>query len=39
MVYGLKSGYGIKGATIGTRGEEASLFRADMIAFWQRTLQ
>ena len=39
MVYGLKSGYGRKGATIGTRGEEASLFCADMIAFWQRTLQ
>ena len=39
MVYGLKSGYGIKGATIGTRGEEASLFRADMVAFWQRALQ
>ena len=39
MVYGLKSGYGRKGATIGTRGAEASLFRADMIAFWQRTLQ
>jgi len=39
MVYGLKSGYGRKGATIGTRGEEASLFRADMMAFWQRTLQ
>src|SRR5262249_19973547 len=38
MVYGLKAGYGMKGATIGTRGEEASLFRADMIAFWQRTL-
>jgi hypothetical protein len=39
MVYGLKSGYGIKGATLGTRGEEARLFRVDMIAFWQRTLQ
>jgi dienelactone hydrolase len=39
MVYGLKSGYGVKGAAIGTRGEEASLFRADMIAFWQRTLE
>jgi hypothetical protein len=24
---------------IGTRGEEANHFRADMIAFWQRTLQ
>jgi dienelactone hydrolase len=39
MVYGLKSGYGMKGATIGTRGAEASLFRADMLAFWQRTLE
>jgi dienelactone hydrolase len=39
MVYGLKSGYGIKGATLGTRGEEARLFRVDMIAYWQRTLQ
>jgi len=38
MVLGLKSGYGVKGATIGSRGEEASLFRADMIAYWQRTL-
>ena len=38
MVYGLKSGYGVKGATIGTRGDEANLFRADMIEFWQRTL-
>jgi len=39
MVLALKSGYGVKGATIGSRGEEASLFRADMIAYWQRTLQ
>jgi dienelactone hydrolase len=38
MVYGLKAGYGMKGATIGTRGEEAGLFRTDMIAFWRRTL-
>src|SRR5262245_18281566 len=39
MVYALQSGYGIKCATIGTRGEEANLFRADMISFWQRTLR
>src|SRR5205823_4523499 len=38
MVYALKAGYGSKGAAIGTRGEEANLFRADMIAFWRRTL-
>jgi dienelactone hydrolase len=38
MVYALKSGYGVTGATIGTRGSEAELFREDMIAFWRRTL-
>lgn len=38
MVYALKAGYGVKGAAIGTLGEEAALFRADMLEFWQRTL-
>jgi len=38
MVYALKSGYGVKGATIGGRSDEAELFRADMIAYWRRTL-
>ena len=38
MVYALKAGYGAKGAQIGTRGDEANLFRADMVAFWRRTL-
>jgi dienelactone hydrolase len=38
MVYALKAGYGVKGATLGTRGDEAEHFRADMIAFWRRTL-
>jgi hypothetical protein len=38
MVYALKSGYGVTGAAIGTRGDEAKLFRDDMIAFWRRTL-
>jgi dienelactone hydrolase len=38
MVYALKSGYGVTGAAIGTRGEEAELFRDDMIAYWRRTL-
>jgi hypothetical protein len=34
----LKSGYGVKGATIGSRGEEAELFRADKLAYWRRAL-
>jgi dienelactone hydrolase len=38
MVYALKAGYGSKGAAIGSRGEEANLFRADMLDFWKRTL-
>jgi dienelactone hydrolase len=35
MIYALKSGYGRKGAKIGSRAGEAELFRADMLAFWQ----
>ncbi len=38
MVYGLKAGYGIKGAAIGSRAGEAALFRDDMISFWRRVL-
>ncbi len=38
MVYGLKAGYGTKGASIGSKGEDAALFRADMLDFWRRTL-
>ena len=38
MVYGLKAGYGVKGASIGSRPEDARLFRDDMTAFWRRTL-
>ncbi len=38
MVYALKAGYGVKGASIGSREGDAELFRADMIAFWRRTL-
>jgi len=37
-VYALKAGYGVKGATIGSQGDQADLFRADMIDFFQRTL-
>ncbi len=38
MVYGLKAGYGRKGAKIGSRPGEAELFRTDMLGFWTRTL-
>jgi len=38
MIYALKAGYGRKGAKIGGRDGEAELFRADMLAFWRRTL-
>jgi dienelactone hydrolase len=38
MIYALKAGYGRKGAKIGSRAGESELFRADMLAFWQRTL-
>jgi dienelactone hydrolase len=36
MVYALKSGYGRRGAKIGSRAGESELFRADMLAFWKR---
>jgi dienelactone hydrolase len=38
MIYALKAGYGRKGAKIGSRDGDAALFKADMLAFWQRTL-
>jgi dienelactone hydrolase len=38
MVYALKAGYGVKGASIGSKADDAAIFREDMIAFWRRTL-
>ncbi|MBR1278194.1 dienelactone hydrolase family protein [Bradyrhizobium sp. AUGA SZCCT0283] len=38
MIYALKAGYGRKGAKIGSRDGDAELFKADMLAFWRRTL-
>jgi dienelactone hydrolase len=37
-VYALKAGYGVKGATIGSQGDQPDQFRADMIGFFRRTL-
>jgi dienelactone hydrolase len=38
FVYGLKAGYGRRGATIGSSGDQSARFRADMIAFWKAAL-
>jgi hypothetical protein len=37
-VYGLKAGYGVRGATLGGTDSEAAAFRDDMLAFWRETL-
>lgn len=39
MVYGLKAGYGRKGARIGSREGDAELFRADMLTYWKGMLR
>jgi dienelactone hydrolase len=33
-VYGLKAGYGVRGASLGSQDGEAAQFRDDMLAFW-----
>ena len=38
MLYGVKAGYGVKGARIGSAEGEAKVFRDDMLAFWERVL-
>ena len=37
-VYALKAGYGARGATIGSQGDQAAIFRNDMTVFFRRTL-
>jgi dienelactone hydrolase len=37
-VYALKAGYGVTGASIGSRPGDAELFETDMIAFWSRVM-
>ena len=37
-IYALKAGYGVRGATIGSQGDQPTLFRAEMTAFFRRTL-
>jgi len=35
MVYALKAGYGVKGASLGSNGDDARQFAEDMTAFWR----
>jgi len=37
-VYGLKAGYGVRGATLGGKDSEALQFRDDMLMFWSDAL-
>ena len=34
MIYGLKAGFGVTGATLGGQGDQPILFKEDMSAFW-----
>ena len=38
MIYGLKAGYGRRGAQIGTEDDFARQFHDDMMAFWRRAM-
>lgn len=37
-VYALKAGYGVRGASLGSTGDQARQFRDDMVTFFGRTL-
>jgi dienelactone hydrolase len=37
-VYGIKAGYGVRGAGLGSRDGEAEAFREDMLEFWRSAL-
>ncbi len=38
MIYAVKAGYGAKGARIGSEGDQAAVFNADMMSFWQEVM-
>lgn len=38
MVYAMKAGFGGKGATIGSKGDQPKQFREDMVRFWKECL-
>ncbi len=38
MLYGIKAGYGRRGARLGSAGDQADRFHEDMMAFWRAAL-
>ena len=34
MIYGLKAGFGVTGASLGGQGDQPKLFKEDMSKFW-----
>ena len=38
MIYGMKAGYGVRGARIGSEGNQSALFHEDMMGFWQAVM-
>lgn len=38
MRYAVKAGYGVRGARIGSTGDQPALFRRDMLAYWREAL-
>ena len=38
MIYGMKAGYGVRGARIGSEGNQSDLFHEDMMAFWRAVM-
>ncbi|MEE2784684.1 MAG: hypothetical protein VYE04_15055 [Pseudomonadota bacterium] len=38
MLYGIKAGYGVRGARIGTSVQFADAFHEDMLSFWKEVL-
>jgi hypothetical protein len=38
MIYGMKAGYGVRGAKIGSDGDQAERFNEDMLTFWQAAM-
>ena len=38
MIYGMKAGYGVRGAKIGSEGNQSELFHEDMMNYWQAVM-
>lgn len=39
MLYGIKAGYGVRGAVIGSNPGDAEAFRDDMVRFWREAMR